>query len=126
MRLLLDTHVLVWVMTTPRRLSASAAAALRDPDNDLLVGVGSAYEIDFKREVSPDLALMPFDLDDARRIFDFDWLALTRSHTTRAARLPRIHRDPWDRLMIAQAIVEDLVIVSVDAQVARYGVPVLW
>ena len=126
MRLLLDTHALVWVLTESHRLSAKAAVALKDRDNVLFVGVGAAYEIDLKRDVSPDLAQLPFDLDDARRSFDFDWLALTQTHTTRAARLPRIHRDPWDRLMIAQAIVEDLVIVSVDSQVARYGVPVLW
>lgn len=126
MRLLLDTHVFVWVMTNRTLLSSRAKAAIADNDNDLLVSAVTAYEIDYKRVSSPDLARLPFDLDLARRTLRFDWLALSQAHATVAARLPRHHRDPWDRILIAQAMAEEAVLVTIDEKVGRYGVPVLW
>lgn len=126
MRLLLDTHAFVWTMTNRALLSSRARTAIADNDNDLLVSAVTAYEVDYKRGSSPDLARLPFDLDLARRTLRFDWLALSQSHATAAARLPRHHRDPWDRMLVAQAMAEEAVLVTVDERVRRYGVPVLW
>lgn len=126
MKLLLDTHVFVWAMTNRTLLSSRARVAIADNDNDLLVSAVTAYEVDYKRGFSPDLARLPVDLDLARRTLRFDWLALSQAHATAAARLPRHHRDPWDRILIAQAMAEEAVLVTIDEKVERYGVPVLW
>ncbi len=126
MRLLLDTHVFVWAMTNRRLLSSRARLAIADDDNDLLISAVTAYEIDYKRGFSADLARLPLDLDLARQALRFEWLPLTQRHATEAARLPRHHRDPWDRVLIAQAMAEGAVLISVDEKVHQYGLPVLW
>ena len=126
MRLLLDTHAFVWVMTEPERLSSQARDALRDGESELHLSAVSAYEIDFKRDFSPELQRLPPDLDGARPALRFRWLSIDRWHATAAARLPRFHRDPWDRILIAQAQAEGLTLVSIDPMLRAYDVPVLW
>lgn len=126
MKVLLDTHAFVWAGLSERKLSPAVRDCLRDPTTEIRLSVVSAYEIDFKRSVSSELQGLPMDLDDARRVFKFEWLDVTRRHATFAARLPRHHRDPWDRILVAQALLEELILVSVDPALGRYGVPVLW
>jgi len=126
MRLLLDTHAFVWATTDPGRLSNQARDAIRDGEADLYLSAVSAYEIDFKREFSPELQRLPPDLDDARPTLRFRWLSIDRRHMTAAARLPRFHRDPWDRIIIAQAQSEDMMIVSIDPMLRAYDVSLLW
>lgn len=126
MRLLLDTHALVWSALASRRLSSKARALIEDAANDRFVSAASAYEIDYKRNVLPELARLPEDLDDLRADLVFDWVPIEAPHASRAGRLPALHKDPWDRLLVAQALIENMVIVSRDPVLARYGVPVVW
>lgn len=126
MRLLLDTHALVWSALASRRLSSKARALIGDAANDRFVSAASAYEIDYKRGVSPELARLPEDLDDLRADLVFDWMPIEASHASRAGRLPSVHKDPWDRLLVAQALIEDMVIVSRDPTLSRYGALVIW
>lgn len=125
MKLLLDTHVLIWAVAAPHWLSRRASDLIVDPDNDRFISAVSAYEIDYKRERDAVLAGLP-ELDAIRETLVCDWLPIEVDHASRAARLPRHHRDPWDRLLVAQAMAEGLTIISIDPALTRYGAPVLW
>ncbi len=124
-RLLLDTHALVWALSTPRRLPARAAVAIRDPDNDVFVSAVSAWEIAIKSalgKIHADLAVVVRGAHDA----GFEELPITVAHALRLRVLPAHHRDPFDRLLVAQAIEERLTIVSHDRAIATYRAPMLW
>ena len=124
-RLLLDTHTLVWALSAPRRLPARAAASIRDPDNDVFVSAVSTWEIAIKSvlgKIRADLAVIVRGAREA----DFEELPVTVSHTLQLRALPPHHRDPFDRLLVAQAIEERLTIVSQDRVIAAYPVPMLW
>jgi PIN domain nuclease of toxin-antitoxin system len=123
--LLLDTHALIWWLTSSPRLSAAARDAIDDPANDIFVSVVSAYEVALKQT----LGRLPADLPDLLRAVPrsgFRWLDLGPGHAEAAGRLPLDHRDPWDRLILAQARAEGLAIVSVDRAFAGTGVAVFW
>lgn len=126
MRLLLDTHVFVWSTTRPSELSPAVTMALLDPQNEIFVSAVSAYEIEYKRDRDPDLQVMPAALDDAIREQGMAWLPITERHAALAAQLPLHHRDPWDRILVAQAMLEQLQLATIDRQLAAYGVPILW
>jgi len=126
MKLLIDTHVLIWWLTDPTRLSAKCLGVLGAQDVEVLVSAVSAYEIEFKRPVDPLLQKMPEALEEAVLAEGFDWRAIEPQDAMAAGRLPRLHRDPWDRLLIAQAKVSDLPIMTKDEVFAAYGVPTLW
>jgi PIN domain nuclease of toxin-antitoxin system len=126
MRLLLDTHVCVWSAIRPTELSPIAAEAMRDPASEIFVSAVSAYEIEYKRRRDPLLQLLPTEIDDAVRLQGLSWLPITSQHCTIAARLPQHHRDPWGRIIVAQAMLEGLQLVTVDHKLAAYGVPILW
>lgn len=126
MRLLIDTHVLIWWLTDPARLSAKCLDVLGAQDVEVLVSAVSAYEIEFKRPVDALLQRMPQALEEAVLAEGFGWRAIDPRDAMAAGRLPRLHRDPWDRLLIAQAKVSDLPIVTKDEAFAAYGVPTLW
>jgi PIN domain nuclease of toxin-antitoxin system len=126
MRLLLDTHVLIWAAIEPGRISRRAAAAIEDPGNDLLLSAVSAYEVAYKRDRDPALSGLPVDLRSSVASRGLAWLDITPSHATEAGRLPRHHGDPFDRILIAQARAEGAVVVSADRRFPAYGVSVLW
>jgi PIN domain nuclease of toxin-antitoxin system len=126
MRLLLDTHALVWWLRATSRLSRRAFDAISDPDNQVLVSAASAYEIEYKRTRDPLLAAVPEPIGPAVFAQDFDWLAVTPEVAAAAARLPPHHGDPWDRILVAHAADQQAVIVTVDGKIAAYGAPVLW
>lgn len=126
MKLLIDTHVLVWSAITPERLTPMVQDVLTDPDNQVLVSAACAYEINYKRQLDAELALLPDNLDLALASQGFEWLPITAHHAATAARLPRVHRDPWDRLIAGQAAVEEAIVVSADPCLGDFGVPVLW
>ncbi len=126
MRVLLDTHAVIWAGLRSVRLSPMARDVISDPDTVRLVSAVSAYEIEYKRAFDKDLGRLPTDLGDLRDLLVFDWLSLDIAHAICAARLPLLHRDPWDRMLVAQALIEDLTIVSRDPALAAYGVSVLW
>src|SRR5919106_2706368 len=111
MRLLLDTHALHWWLIDSARLSTPARAAIASPDNDILVSAANGYELaQLIRlgRVTGDIA----GLQPAIRRTGFAVLALTLEHAIDAGRLPGPHRDPWDRLIIAQAQSEQLTVVT--------------
>ncbi|HZP95090.1 MAG TPA: type II toxin-antitoxin system VapC family toxin [Candidatus Limnocylindria bacterium] len=128
MKLLLDTHVFLWWLTDDRRLSPRAKRAVRDGKNDVFVSAASAWEIAIKTR----LGRVTLPEDAERYIADqlernaFQVLPIRLPHALRVASLPDVHRDPFDRLLVAQALIEDLVILSEDRRLTGYPVRVLW
>ncbi len=113
MRLLLDSHAVYWWMTGSPRLSATARDLILDPANAVLVSAVSIYEIELKaRRRRVDLP--PQELRAALRRNAVEEVAVTHDHAEYAAHLEWAHRDPWDRLLAAQALLESCVLVSVD------------
>jgi PIN domain nuclease of toxin-antitoxin system len=122
---LLDTQAFVWWVVQPDRLSSSAIEAVGNADMAYVSAV-SVYEIDIKRERDGLLARMPIDLPASLSELGFEWDVVTPEAAQRAASLPWLHRDPWDRLIVAQAQVLGAALVSADRQLAHYQVEVVW
>lgn len=123
MRLLLDTHAVLWAVASPDRLVAMARDAIRDDRNVVLVSAVCQWEISIKRA----LGKLAFEDDlgphiEANR---FTALPVTIEHATAVGTLPALHRDPFDRMLIAQAQVEDAVLVTRDQLIPRYDVATL-
>ena len=123
MILLLDAHALLWWLADDPTLSQPARAAIRDPSTDVLVSAGTIWEIEIKRALGKLEA--PDGLLAAIEAAEFDTLPITGADAERAARLPRHHRDPFDRLLVAQASRLDGLIVSRDRLFEPYEVNVL-
>ncbi len=124
MRLLIDTHILVWMAGEPERLSPAAAAAVVNPDNAVFVSAVSLWEIAVKRALGR-LSFPLERLDALLAEMGVEVLDLTAAHAVAAGGLPRHHDDPFDRALVAQARVEGMSLVSADPAVARYDVPVI-
>ena len=128
MRVLLDTHTLIWWMTTDPHLSRSARDLIEEKSNTSLVSAVSAWEIATKVRLGrlPAAAnlVQDFVADLARERIDI--LAVTADHGIRAGLLPGPHQDPFDRMLIAQALAENIPIVSNDRALDGYGVRRLW
>ena len=122
-RLLLDTHALVWWLTDVGRLPTPTRAAIADPWNDVLVSAVSGWEIAVKRDRG--LLRAPTEMSAAIEAKGFTHLPLTFGHAEQAAALPMHHRDPFDRFLIAQARMEGLTLVTRDRRIRRYQVDVL-
>jgi PIN domain nuclease of toxin-antitoxin system len=120
--LLLDTHALLWWLAG-ESLQPEAAAAIAEPDNVVYVSAASIWEISIKRSLGK-LRIGP-DLVGAIRSGDFEPLPIALEHADAAGALPPHHRDPFDRMLIAQAQLGDLVVVTRDPAFDRYGIPVL-
>lgn len=120
MRLLLDTHVLIWWLADDRKLSKNARAIIAKPDNDVLVSSASGWEISIKAALGR-LEIELDDLEDAIVRNGFRPLTIGLRHAITAGRLPNVHRDPFDRMLVAQASVEELRVVSHDRVFERYG-----
>ncbi len=122
LNLLLDTHILLWWLTDSRRLSKKARTAIEESDI-VWVSAVSAWELETKR--ARGLLDAPHDLEATLRARDLRPLPLTMAHAIAAARLPFHHRDPFDRMLVAQAAIESLTLLTADKQQAAYGVPVI-
>ena len=125
MRLLLDTHLLVWAMGSPERLSASLAAMLQDPANTPVFSVASLWELVIKQGLGkPDFRVEPALL--RRALLDGGWqeLPVQAHHALAVAALPLLHRDPFDRLLLAQASADGLLLITADQQLVAYPGPV--
>ncbi|AUX45294.1 twitching motility protein PilT [Sorangium cellulosum] len=128
MKLLLDTHVWLWAVLTPERIASVARQALEDPHNTILISAASAWEISVKHATGklplpegPEL-LVP----RAIAALDAIELPVTARHAISSAALPYHHRDPFDRLLVAQALCEGSALVTMDEMLTRYGATVLW
>ena len=125
MKLLLDTHILLWAANQPERLSAQAIALLEDPDNELLFSAASLWEVSIKNSLGRD----DFKVDARllrRGLLDNGYIELpvTSAHAVYVESLPAIHKDPFDRILIAQATSEGITLVTADAKVAKYPGPI--
>jgi PIN domain nuclease of toxin-antitoxin system len=124
-RLLLDTHLLLWAAGSPEQLPAEAYPLLKDPLNELLFSAASLWEIAIKRS----LGRSDFQVDARvlrRGLLDNDYqeLAITSEHTVFMDNLPSLHKDPFDRILVAQATVEGITLLTADARVAQYSGPI--
>jgi PIN domain nuclease of toxin-antitoxin system len=122
-RLLLDTHALLWALGDPERLTEDARDAIRDGANEVLVSAASAWEIAIKKAAGRLDA--PDDLSEALEASAFVPLPITLAHALRAGTLSPHHRDPFDRMLVAQATIESLTVVTRDPAFEAYGVPLL-
>ena len=125
MRLLLDTHLLLWAAGASPRLSLEAREPIDDPDNELTFSVASIWEVAIKFSLRRDV----FDADPRllrRSLLDNSYreLPITGEHALAAANLPPLHRDPFDRMLVAQSIVEGITLLTSDPRVAQYPAPV--
>jgi len=121
-KLLLDTHLLLWASGQSNRLTPAARVYIEDPDNLLLFSAGSLWEIAIKRGLGrDDLNVDPRLLRRGLLDVGYDELAITGEHALAVASLPPIHRDPFDRILIAQSFVEGIVLLTADRRVAQYG-----
>ena len=122
MRLLLDTHLLLWAVARSERLSPEARLLIEDPRNDVQYSAASVWEIAIKstlrrKDFRVDLSL----LHSAFSVIGLTELPVRAEHAIGVTHLPPIHRDPFDRLLVAQSVVEPLVLLTNDAVLARYG-----
>jgi PIN domain nuclease of toxin-antitoxin system len=118
-RLLLDTHVLLWWLGNDPLLSQTANALIRDPENVIFVSAVSLWEIWLKESLGK--LRLPASFEEKLMAQSFENLPLTASQTRQVALLPWHHRDPFDRMLVAQAITEKLTLLTADAAVAAYG-----
>lgn len=122
---LLDTHLLLWAAGQPDRLSAEARALLEDPRSELLFSAASLWEITIKRGLGRnDFRVDPRLLRRGLLDNGYRELVITSEHTVAIERLPPLHKDPFDRLLLAQADVEGVTLLTTDTQVTRYPGPV--
>lgn len=128
MRLLLDTHTFLWWVADAQQISSTARKAIAQPQNDCWVSVASFWELAIKvslgkLEISGTLGRF---LPEQLSLNSFRELPIETRHAARVARLPFHHRDPFDRLLVVQALEEDLAVVSADPVFRRYGVKRIW
>lgn len=128
MKLLIDTHALLWLIADDKRLSDRARACFLDPDNDLYFSIASLWEICIK------LSLDKLELEEdwyaslrrELRVNRVRWLAIRPEHCLQLIDLPFHHRDPFDRLLLAQAKVESMHLLSADSHLSAYDVRLIW
>jgi PIN domain nuclease of toxin-antitoxin system len=128
MNVLLDTHAFLWAVTDDLRLTPAARAVFADAANSLFLSVVSMWEIVLKAQAGK------LELKGSAARFFADQLArnslaaldVSPRHVLRVAELPRLHRDPFDRLLVAQAQVENMLLLTSDTEIRRYSVKVVW
>ncbi len=128
MRILLDSHAFVWFLTDDRKCSPQAREAIMASDAAVFVSAASAWEIATKVRAGkwPEATEIAHSLDRFLSERDFNGLAVTIEHGALAGFLPGAHRDPFDRMLAAQAIVEDMPLVTADPAFRGFAVNVLW
>jgi len=126
MRLLLDTHVLLWALTDDPRLTTSARELLLDPHNDVFFSAATVWEIAIKRALRR--ADIPVSAEQAIYLFreaGYEELEISAAHAARVETLPHLHVDPFDRLLVAQALTEPMRLITSDRIVASYSPGIL-
>jgi PIN domain nuclease of toxin-antitoxin system len=120
MRIMLDTHILLWWVGEDRRLPGKARRIIENASNDITVSVASIWELAIKRA----LGRMKIDLQELEDVIsanDFEPLAVKWHHTVEVAELPTYHNDPFDRMLIAQCLTETMYLLTHDSQLQKYG-----
>jgi PIN domain nuclease of toxin-antitoxin system len=127
MRYLIDTQILLWIFSEPAKLPSDVAQTIKRPKNELLVSTVSFWEIAIKSSLGK--LTLPFPIDDLASETasnDISLLHIKVNHTLKVADLPHHHKDPFDRLIISQAIVESLPIISSDDKFSDYEINRVW
>lgn len=127
MKLLLDTQAFLWVINN-HKLSQCARDAFLDPSNQLFLSAASYWEICIKRSIGKLVLADDWQqrFEQEMKANDIRWLPIERTHCQAIIALPWIHRDPFDRLLIAQASQEGMAIVTTDDQIPQYGITTIW
>jgi PIN domain nuclease of toxin-antitoxin system len=128
MRLLSDTHTFIWSFSNTKKLSLLAARELQNPANEIFVSVASIWEMQIKIKLGKMIFNDTLEniIVEQQRINQIQILPVQLSHALYLENLPPYHKDPFDRLLISQAIVENMTLVSADANTAKYQVNLLW
>lgn len=128
MNFLLDTHSFIWFIEDNPSLSAQARIIIEEPSNDLLLSIASVWEMAIKVSLGKLQIRQSFDrfIPDQLMLNNINLLDITISHTLHVATLPFHHRDPFDRLLIAQSLIEGIPLISIDTLFDTYGVSRLW
>jgi PIN domain nuclease of toxin-antitoxin system len=128
MNCLLDTHTFIWADSEPARLSSRAAALIQDPDNTILVSVASLWEMQIKLQAGKLTLRLPLPgiVEHQHKNNRIELLPIMLPHVLALDGLPLHHKDPFDRILIAQAHVEKLTLLSHDSIFVQYGVTVVW
>ena len=128
MRLLLDTHTFLWWIIDDTQLSSTARHIISDPQNELFLSAVSGWEIAIKAQLGK--LKVPVELEDfiVKHMLHnaFNGLPIQMGHTLHVYNLPPLHRDPFDRLLVAQSQIEDFPILTADPQISQYEVQVIW
>jgi PIN domain nuclease of toxin-antitoxin system len=122
--LLIDTHALMWWREDSPQLSPRARREIADPDNEIFVSVVTLWEIILKR--SAGRLNFPDDLEQVLREDSFTLMPINFHHLRTIERLPFLHKDPFDRMLIAQATAEGIPLITKDRGLSRYGIALLW
>lgn len=123
MRLLLDTHVLLWCLADDPTLSESVRTKVVDSSNSVFVSAASGWEIAIKQAIGKLEA--PEDLPEAIALCRFEPIPITLAHAMKAGFLPRHHDDPFDRMLVAQSMLEGCTLVTRDSRINAYGISIL-
>ncbi len=123
MKLLIDSHVVVWWLDEPHKLSAAAHAAISNPDHEVFISAASIWELGLKQ--AKGKLRLPQGFLNLLRADGFSFLPITTEHATHAVSLPPLHADPFDRMLIAQAMTDSLVLVTRDAVIPLYSIPMI-
>lgn len=127
MKLLLDTHVFIWWDSDPSQLSPIAATALTDPSNQIFLSVASVWEMVIKMQLGKMRLRLPLqDIILQQQTNGLEILQISLEHTLAVGGLSLLHKDPFDRLLVAQSKVEGAQLVSADHHLSQYGIPLLW
>ncbi|MBC8262733.1 MAG: type II toxin-antitoxin system VapC family toxin [Anaerolineales bacterium] len=128
MKLLLDTHAFIWWDSEPAKLSAQALALCQNSENLLLLSVVSVWEMQIKMQLGKLKLELPLKeiIESQQRTNQIAVLPITLPHVLALENLPTHHKDPFDRLLIAQAIIEDAVLITGDEMFTKYPVKVMW
>jgi PIN domain nuclease of toxin-antitoxin system len=121
-RLLLDTHILLWWLKDPEKIAAEARAAIRDPRNTVYYSAASIWEMAIKSSLGKLPRLKRTEVESALEADAILALPISLSHVWRVPSLPRHHTDPFDRLLVAQALEDSLILVTRDEKLAPYPV----
>jgi PIN domain nuclease of toxin-antitoxin system len=127
-KLLLDTHAFLWWIEGTPAVGRRARVAVSNPDNEVLFSLASCWELAIKLSLGKLRLAESLDrfIPEQLRVNGFSLLEVQLRHVVRVADLPFRHRDPFDRLLVAQALEDDLTVVSADRVFRKYGVAVLW
>ena len=127
-KILLDTHVILWWLTDDSRLTEAARKLIADPENEVLASAASAWEISTKHRLGklPEAADVAMDLDDILIRAGMTPLPITVAHAIRAGALEQEHRDPFDRMLVAQGQLESVPVVTGDPAFSLFEVELIW